>query len=51
MRSACSWELCCEVVGVRLIQDIALGLLLAVMVVMVVLFSSGQAERFVYGAF
>jgi len=35
----------------RLLKDIALGLLIAVMVVMVVLFSTGQVERFVYGAF
>jgi len=35
----------------RLLKDIALGLLIAVMIVMVVLFSTGQVERFVYGAF
>lgn len=35
----------------RLLKDIALGLLIAVMVIMVVLFSTGQVERFVYGAF
>jgi hypothetical protein len=35
----------------KLVSDIALGLLVAVMAVLVVLFSSGQAERFVYGAF
>jgi len=35
----------------RLIKDIGLGLLIAVMIVMVVLFSTGQVERFVYGAF
>jgi len=35
----------------RLIKDIGLGLLIAAMIVMVVLFSTGQVERFVYGAF
>ena len=35
----------------RRLRDIGLGLLVAVMVVMVVLFSTGQVERFVYGAF
>ena len=35
----------------RLAKDIALGLLIALMVVLVVLFSTGQVERFVYGAF
>jgi len=35
----------------RHLKDIGLGLLIAVMVVMVVLFSTGQVERFVYGAF
>ncbi len=35
----------------RLVRDIALGVMLAVMVVAAVLASSGVAERFVYGAF
>lgn len=35
----------------RHVKDLGLGLLIAVMVVMVVLFSTGQVERFVYGAF
>ena len=35
----------------KLVRDMAIGLLLAAMVVAVVLFSTGQAERFVYGAF
>lgn len=35
----------------RLLKDIALGALIAIMVALVVLFSTGQVERFVYGAF
>lgn len=35
----------------RLIRDIGFGLLIALVVVLVALFSTGQTERFVYGAF
>lgn len=35
----------------RLVKDIALGVLIAAMIVLIVLSSTGQAERFVYGAF
>jgi hypothetical protein len=33
------------------VKDIALGLLIALMVVLIVLASTGEAERFIYGAF
>jgi uncharacterized membrane protein YgaE (UPF0421/DUF939 family) len=35
----------------RVLKDIAIGLVVALLVVLVVLFSTGQVERFVYGAF
>lgn len=35
----------------RIAGDVALGLLIALMVVLIVLSSTGEAERFIYGAF